>query len=121
MSSNEEQPVEETEEYIAPCYNCQRKIPPGDDCYIYAYRGDRGPDIFCDNDCMRDSGYDEQTAEYSATWTGEVEVVMAGAVPRYLVDQGSKAILAWLWENGSEEMREYHDDWTPSEPLRLEE
>ena len=63
----------------------------------------------------------EKAVEYSATWTGEVEVVMAGAVPQNVVDQGSKAILAWLWENGLEEMREYHDDWTPSDPLRLEE
>jgi hypothetical protein len=63
----------------------------------------------------------EETVEYTATWTGEVEVVMAGAVPRSIVDQGEEAILAWLWENGLEEMREYHDEWTPSEPLRLEE
>ena len=54
---------EDGEEYIAPCYNCQRKIPPDDDCYVYAYRGRRGPDIFCDHDCAHDSGYYEVSEE----------------------------------------------------------
>ncbi len=63
----------------------------------------------------------EETVEYTATWTGEVEVVMAGAVPRSIVDQGEEAILAWLWENGEEMMQEYGDDWIPSEPIQQEE
>jgi hypothetical protein len=63
----------------------------------------------------------EETVEYTATWTTDVEVVMAGAVPRSIVDQGEEAILAWLWENGEEMMQEYGDDWIPSEPIQQEE
>lgn len=51
-----------SDEYIAPCYHCQCKIPVGA-FYVYAYRGNRGPDIFCDYDCMRDAGYSEE-ADY---------------------------------------------------------
>jgi hypothetical protein len=51
-----------SDEYIAPCYNCQCKIPVGA-FYVYAYRGNRGPDIFCDYDCMRDAGYSDEGVE----------------------------------------------------------
>ncbi len=44
-------------EYIAPCYCCGQKIPVGA-FHVYAHRGNRGPDIFCDHDCVRDSGYE---------------------------------------------------------------
>ena len=54
-----------SEKYIAPCYNCQCKIP-ADAFYVYAYMGTRGPDIFCDSDCVRDAGYDDESVEVTA-------------------------------------------------------
>ncbi len=54
-----------SDEYIAPCYHCQCKIPVGA-FYVYAYRGNRGPDIFCDYDCMRDAGYSDEGVEVTA-------------------------------------------------------